>query len=120
MLETTAPILPARSFDETADFYQKIGFRETGRWNDMQYLIMVMDKVEMHFFGHAELDPANNHSAAYIRTSDVDGLNAHLESLGLPDEGMPRFHPVEDKPWEMRELAVIDPNGNLLRVGQFL
>jgi len=53
MLETTAAILPGRDFDETSEFYQKIGFKETGRWG-------------------------------------------------------------------MRETSLLDPNSNLLRIGQFL
>jgi hypothetical protein len=27
---------------------------------------------------------------------------------------------LEDKPWGLREFAVIDPDGNLLRIGQLL
>lgn len=119
MLETTAPILPARDFSETSDFYQKIGFKETGRWPD-QYLIIVRDKVELHFFQHAGINPLTNYHGAYIRTSNVDDLSDEIRELGLPDEGSPRFHPAEDKDWEMREMAIIDPNGNLLRIGQFI
>ena len=119
MMITTAPILPARNFDETSDFYQKIGFQETGRW-DEGYMIMVRDTVELHFFPHPDLDPATSHHMAYIRTEKVDALSKELLSLGLPDAGIPRVTPAEDKPWEMREMAVIDPNGTLLRIGQFM
>ena len=120
MLETTAPILPSRDFDETVAFYTQIGFQETGRWEDMEYLIMVMDKVELHFFGHRALDPKTNVCAAYIRSSNVDALNDTLTGLDLPQTGIPRLHPVEDKPWGMRELALVDLNGTLLRIGQFM
>jgi hypothetical protein len=27
---------------------------------------------------------------------------------------------IEDKPWGMREFALVDPNGNLIRVGHDL
>jgi hypothetical protein len=27
---------------------------------------------------------------------------------------------IEDKPWGLREFAVIDPDGNLLRIGQII
>lgn len=120
MLKATAAILPCRDFDETSAFYRALGFRETGRWGDYGYMIIVRDQVEIHFFGHPELDPKTSDHAAYIRTEDVDGVNAEVAAAGLPTEGIPRFHPVEDKDWGMRELAIIDPNGNLLRVGQFL
>lgn len=120
MLKTTAPILPARDFDQTAAFYARIGFRETGRWEDMGYLILVMDQVELHFFGHPELDPQTSFAAAYVRTDDVNALSAHVMSLGLPSEGAPRAQAAEDKPWGMRELTIVDPNGTLLRIGEFL
>jgi len=119
MMETTAPILPARDFDETADFYEDMGFNETGRWPD-QYLIIVRDKVELHFFHHPDVDPKTNFSGAYIRTEDVDGLSAEVSKLGLPERGEPRFAPAEDKDWGMREMAIIDPNGTLLRIGQYM
>lgn len=119
MLETTAPILPARDFDETSSFYARLGFTETGRWPE-QYLIIFRDKVELHFFFHPKLDPAKSDHAAYIRTEDVDGLNSEIEKFALPSEGIPRLHPAEDKEWGMREMAIIDPNGTLLRIGQFL
>ena len=120
MLETTAAILPCRDFDETAAFYAKIGFRETGRWGDYGYMIIAMDMVEVHFFGNPELDPGKNESGAYIRSSDVDGLSNRIASLGLPDEGRPSFGPAEDKDWGMREMPLVDPNGNLIRIGQFV
>lgn len=120
MLETTAPILPSRDFDETAAFYGKIGFRETGRWDDMGYLILVRDKVELHFFGYPEIDVTTNFCGAYVRTSDVDALGERVAALGLPTEGIPRAILPEDKPWEMREMAIIDPNGTLLRIGQYM
>ncbi len=119
MLATTAPILPARGLDETSTFFQRIGFKETVRWPE-HYMIMFRDNVELHFFPHPEIDPLTSHHMAYIRTEDVDGLTAEIAELGLPEEGIPCFHRAEDKPWEMREMAIIDPNGTLLRIGQFM
>jgi catechol 2,3-dioxygenase-like lactoylglutathione lyase family enzyme len=119
MMETTAPILPARDLAETSEFYQSIGFTQTGIWPD-QYLIIVRDKVELHFFHHPEIDPLTSHFMAYIRTNDVNGLSEEIAKLGLPDKGHPRFGVAEDKEWGMRELVIIDPNGTLLRIGQFL
>ncbi|WP_146347926.1 bleomycin resistance protein [Phaeobacter marinintestinus] len=120
MLETTAAILPARDFDETVAFYARLGFRETGRWDEQQYLILVRDKVEIHFFGHKDHDPATCDHGAYIRSSDVDSFSDAASQAGLPVTGRPCFRPAEDKDWGMREAVVIDCNGNLLRIGQFL
>lgn len=120
MLKTTCAILPSRDFDQTSEFYGKIGFEETGRWPNHGYMILRMDEIEVHFFGHSEHVPRTSDHGAYIRTTDVNTLSNHLKSLDLPQAGIPRFHPAEDKDWGMRELAVIDPDGNLLRIGQFL
>lgn len=121
MLETTAPILPARDFDETAAFYTGLGFTETGRWGGVSgYLILATEKVELHFFEHAELDATSNFAAAYIRSSDVNAFAQDIQAMNLPASGIPRLHPVEDKSWGMRELAIIDPNGTLLRIGEFI
>ena len=119
MLETTAPILPSRDFDETAAFYAGLGFKETGRWPDQGYLIIATEKVELHFFGHPDMDITTNYCGAYIRTNEVDAYAAEVDKMNLPTEGIPRLHTVEDKPWGMRELAIVDPNGTLLRIGQF-
>lgn len=120
MLETTAAILPSRDFDETVAFYAKFGFQESGRWEDHQYLILCRDKVEVHFFGHKTHVPQTCDHGVYIRSSDVDAISADLVASDIPTEGIPRYGPAEDKDWGMREAVVIDVDGNLLRIGQFL
>lgn len=120
MLETTAAIMPSRDFDETAAFYAKFGFKETGRWEDHQYMILACDRVELHFFGHKGLTPESSDHGVYIRSSDVDAISATLEASDIPTEGIPRYVSAEDKDWGMREAVVLDPNGNLLRIGQYL
>ncbi|MEO8089363.1 MAG: hypothetical protein ABI703_03595 [Gemmatimonadales bacterium] len=53
-----------------------------------------------------------------LRVKDVDALHAECSEVGLPRVGTPRLEAVEDKPWGMREFAIVDPNGTLIRVGQ--
>ncbi len=120
MLKSTCGILPSCDLDRTAEFYEKLGFRVTGRWEGHGYLIMVMDEVEVHFAYNPDHVPAKSDHAIYIRTTDVDKLSAHIETLGIPLEGIPGFRPAEDKSWEMRELHLIDLDGHLLRIGQFM
>jgi len=36
----------------------------------------------------------------------------------VAEAGTPRVTAPDDKPWGMREFALSDPNGNLVRVGQ--
>ncbi|KMK65628.1 VOC family protein [Puniceibacterium sp. IMCC21224] len=118
MLEQICPILPSRDFDVTEAFYARLGFatryKQTG-----QYLLMTHDPVEVHFFAHPAHEAATCDHGAYLRPADVDAFSAEVETLGLPRDGtFPKFMPAEDKPWGMREAALWDPDGNLLRVGQ--
>jgi catechol 2,3-dioxygenase-like lactoylglutathione lyase family enzyme len=118
MLEKLSPILPARDIAATEAFWLRLGF-ET-EYVDDEYLLMKREGAEVHFFFHAAIDPARNDHGAYLRPSDVDALDAEWSALGLPAAGIPRLVRAEDKPWGMRELALIDPNGSLIRAGQEL
>jgi len=55
-----------------------------------------------------------------FRIEDARILSAEYAALELPNEGIPRFISVEDKPWGVCELAVVDLDGNLLRFGHVL
>ena|SRR5688572_25842995 len=114
------PILPARSLDETRVFYERLGFAVVGWWPSEfgGYAILVRGDLEMHFFALADLSPLENYAQAYWRVTNVDALHAECATAGLPSSGVPRLDRVENKPWGMREFAIVDPNGNLIRVGE--
>jgi catechol 2,3-dioxygenase-like lactoylglutathione lyase family enzyme len=115
---TVAPILPARDFEATARFYQRLGFAVVSQYQPPDaYLILRRGEVELHFFPHFELDPAASYAGCYIRVADVDAWFNLARQAGLPDAGIPRLVALRDRPWGMREFAVIDPNGSLLRIG---
>ena len=116
MLEKMSPILPSRNIPKSEDFYSRLGFHTIYR--DHQYLLMKRENAEVHFFLHEEHRPEASDHAAYMRPSDIDALSAEYAALDLPRHGIPRFEPVETKPWRMRELVVVDPDGNLIRAGQ--
>lgn len=118
MLEKLSPILPARDIPATKGFWTRLGFHTV--YSDDDYLLMKREGAEVHFFHHAALDPARNDHGAYLRPADVDALDREWSALGLPATGIPRLMRAEDKPWGMRELALIDPNGSLIRAGQEL
>lgn len=115
-LDRTIPILPSRDFDETAAFYAKLGFAEAARFGS-DYLILTRDWIELHFFPMSEIDPAASYAGCYLRATDVDTLHRAMSSAGLPDEGIPRLSPLEDKAWGMREFHLVDADGSLLRIG---
>ena len=113
------PILSARDLVETRAFYEALGFHTTGWWPEFGgYASLVRGDLTMHFFAYEDLLPSENYAQCYWRVKDVNALHAEYATLGLPSSGIPRLDLVENKPWGMREFAIVDPNGNLVRVGQ--
>jgi catechol 2,3-dioxygenase-like lactoylglutathione lyase family enzyme len=117
MLEKLSPILPTRDVEACEAFWRRLGFHTI--YKDPEgYLLMKREGAEVHFWLNRDLDPTRNDAGAYLRPSDIGALNAEWLELGLPEAGIPRFVAVEAKPWGMRELALVDPDGNLVRAGQ--
>ena len=114
------PILLSRSISDTVAFYRKLGFTGGAHGANPSYAILKREDVEIHFTMHSPLDPGANYAACYIRVGEVEALYAQMKSADLPAEGIPRIEPLADKPWGMREFAVVDIDGNLLRIGQVL
>ena len=110
------PVLPSRSLPATLAFYEALGFRgrvlAAGR-----YAILERDELELHFFPHPALEPAECYAGCYLRTPAVDALRREFESVGMPATGIPRLEPVADQPWAMREFALVDADGNLVKFG---
>jgi catechol 2,3-dioxygenase-like lactoylglutathione lyase family enzyme len=119
MLEKLSPILPSRDLGMAQAFWARLGFK-TEYLDPAEYLLMKRDGAEVHFFAHPALDPARNDHGAYLRPADIRALHSEWAAIGLPDHGIPRYIPLEEKPWDMAELAIIDPDGNLVRAGQEL
>ncbi|MFO1107293.1 MAG: VOC family protein [Amaricoccus sp.] len=119
LLEKLSPILPSRDIATAEAFWHRLGFRTVYK-DTSQYLIVKREAAELHFWLKPSLDPATNDAGGYLRPNDIDRLDAEWAALGIGRTGIPCYHPAEDKPWQMRELAVIDPDGNLIRAGQEL
>ena len=121
MLTSTCAIFPCKDLDRTLEFYTSLGFDLQGRWDDHGYLIFQKDAVEIHFASDPGHIAEKANVAAYIRTDDVDTWSDQLAKLGIwRNEGFPRFGAAEDRSWGMREMHILDPDGHLLRVGQFI
>lgn len=84
------------------------------------YAVADRGALEVHFFLHESLVPQESAFGSYFRVNDVDTLFAEFSALGLPSSGIPRITALEDKPWGMREFAIVDEDGSLIRVGREL
>lgn len=111
------PVLPANDLSETCAYYKRLGFEQLGP-DYATYLLMLRGFWELQFFRHVENDPLGNVAGAYLRTDDVDAIDVEWAALDIPHRDNGRLVRAEDKDWGMREMALIDLNGNLLRVGQ--
>jgi catechol 2,3-dioxygenase-like lactoylglutathione lyase family enzyme len=111
----TVPILFARDIDETSRFYVELGFTVAVPAED--YLIVDRDGAEIHFVATPDLDPWASNAMCYLHVDDIDRLLATWRDVGLPVSGIPRLTTAEDKPWGLREAALVDPNGTLVRLG---
>ena len=120
--ESAIPILPAVDLEGTHAFFETLGFRTrySSPVSERGYLIVTRGDLELHFFSHPHLGSVENYAGCYWRVKDADTLHAEYSSLGLPSTGAPSLSALENKPWGMREFALLDPNSNLVRVGHDL
>ena len=114
------PTLPCRSVNATVQFYRDLGFDGGAHEFNGDYAILRRGSVELHFFTHKELVPAESYSVCYIRVLDVESIYRSFSIRQLPRTGIPRMDALQDKPWGLREFAVVDPDGNLLRIGEVI
>ena len=114
------PTLPSRSISMTAEFYKRLGFDGGAHQFNSEYGIFRRGDIELHFFTHKELVPAESSAGCYLRVLDVESIYRAISLVQLPRAGIPRMDSLEDKPWGLREFAVVDPDGNLLRIGQVI
>jgi catechol 2,3-dioxygenase-like lactoylglutathione lyase family enzyme len=115
MSDRATPNLPSRDFAATVRFYARLGFVETFR--DDGWLILERGPIQLEFFPWPQLNPRENIASCCIRVADADWLYAAFRE-GLSQAlncGIPRITPPMSQPWGLREFAVVDPDGNLLR-----
>lgn len=114
------PTLPSRSVSDTVAFYRRLGFDGGPHEFDSGYAILRRGAIELHFFTHKELVPAESSAGCYLRVTDVESCYRAFSASPLPRSGIPRITVLENKPWGLREFAIVDPDGNLIRIGQLI
>lgn len=109
------PKLPAKSLEETRIYFEtQLEFSIHSRYPD--YLIMKKGLSELHFFSFPDLDPLTNYAQIYFRLeSGIEDLYADYLKRGV---AIHPNGPLENKPWGMKEFALLDPNNTLLTFGQ--
>ena len=119
MTDRAVPILPSRDLAETLAFYAALGFENRGAPPDeWDYLIVGRGGAEIHFVLDAEVDPLRTAGSCYLFVDDAARLSASWRDLVSPDPATgSRVEPLVETDYGMREFAVVDPSGNLIRIG---
>ena len=105
----TKIIFPVRDLAEAVEYYRRLGF-EIEAYDETYAWVRHRGEEVLHLALVDELDPSANAAAGYFHVRDPDAWHrAWQDAPGLGD--------IADRPWGMREFALTDPSGNLLRVG---
>ena len=119
MADRAVPILPSRDLAETLEFYEALGFENRGAPpEEWDYLIIGRGALELHFSADSAVDPLRTAGSCYLFVDDAQGLFAQWVDIVIadPDTGT-RVGDLMDTDYGMREFAVVDRSGNLIRIG---
>jgi hypothetical protein len=104
------PVLQTSDLAASMRFWAAAGFT-TSQFGD-DFASAHHDGVEFHLV--EVLEALRDRGEAYLHVRGVDELHQAWAAGGLS------VSEVRDEPWGMREFNVVDPGGNLVRVGQNL
>jgi uncharacterized protein len=116
-LFSVAPGIPTTDMARTVEHYQLLGFTFSAPGMaaspaEARFAIGERDGVALHFALKPDHDPSRTATWVYISVEDADELSAEFDASGAGQGRTPR-----DTDYKMRELAHIDPDGNLLLFG---
>jgi predicted enzyme related to lactoylglutathione lyase len=115
-LLNVAPGMPTTDMARTIEHYSRLGFTFStpGASSPAEagFAIAERDGVSLHFALKPEHDPARTATWVFIGVEDADALSEEFIAAGA-DQG----RPVRVTDYKMRQLAHIDPDGNLLLFG---
>jgi catechol 2,3-dioxygenase-like lactoylglutathione lyase family enzyme len=121
--ERAVPILPSANLQATLAFYERLGFENRGAPpEEWDYLIIGRGAIELHFYSLPEVDPLTTNFSCYLFVDDAQALHDEWERIGVETDvatGSRLVAPM-DTDYGMREFALVDPSGNLVRVGSGL
>jgi len=117
--DSAAPILLSRDLDETLRFYSGLGFENRGAPPDeWHYLILGRGGIELHVQHDPDHDPLRTAAMCYLHVDDALALHARWAPAVVPRAATgTRIESPQVTDYGMHEFALVDPGGNLLRVG---
>lgn len=104
-------VFPVVDMAEAVAFYEALGL-EVEAYDGGYAWVRHAGAEVLHLALVADLDPATNHAAGYWHVLDVDHWYERFAGAGEARGE------IVAQAWGMREFRLIDPSGNLLRVGE--
>lgn len=101
-------IVASQDLDLSLAFYERLGFELTSDYPLHGYRILHDRKgasIHLTRVDRGGLDPASNPHGVYLYAENVDALAEAFDCQ------------PQSRPWGLREFAVSDPGGTLVRVG---
>ena len=108
MKHSAVAIIPCNDLGASQAFYERLGFAATAIYEAHGYRILHDGggaSVHLTCVDPGWLIPERNVHGLYFYSEDVDALAARFGRT------------AETKPWGLREFAIADPDGTLIRVG---
>ena len=114
-MDHATPNLPSRSFEDTAQFYEKLGFEQS--WRDPSWMILKRGGLALEFFPYPDLDPLESSFGSCLRLDDLAAFYAACREAGIPEvrTGQPRLQAPRVERSGLTIGYLIDPDGSLLR-----
>jgi DNA-binding MarR family transcriptional regulator len=108
-----SPIFPVRDMTAALAHYAALGFDAFPYEGEDGYGFADRDGIGLHLTADPGHDPAHSHASAYLYVRDADALYAEWSRPGIGGQTLA----VCSTPYQLREGAHIDPDGNLIRFG---
>lgn len=109
-MHTAVAIVPCIDLGQSQAFYEQLGFKVLSNYEAAGYRILQHpDGAEVHLASATPewVIPERNAHGLYLYTKEVEALAAKFDKS------------AQMKPWGLKEFALSDPNGMLVRVGSF-
>lgn len=103
--------VPCKDFEQSKRFYQELGFRIAWATDDVACLRLGACAFLLQDFHVPE---HLNNFQMHLLVENVDDWWEHLRAKGIDAK------PPQDRPWGLRDFALLDPSGVLWRIGQAL
>ena len=108
-----SPIFPVRDMTAALDHYAALGFDTHPYAGEDDYGFADREGIGLHLAGDPGHDPVHSHASAYLHVRDADALYEEWTRPGIGGH----TRPVGATPYQLREGAHSDPDGNLIRFG---